>query len=56
MAGWWMLKNRAIRAQIRIGVDKVEQNFSAHAWLVVGDIIVLGGADAAARFVTLESR
>jgi len=56
MAGWWMLKNRAIGAQIRIGVDKVEQDFSAHAWLVVGDVIVLGGKDAAARFVTLKSR
>ncbi len=55
LAGWWMLKMRAIRAQVRIGVDKSEQGFSAHAWLVVDNKVVLGGADAAARFVVLKA-
>ena len=55
LGGWWMLKARSIPAQVRIGVDKGEQGFSAHAWLVIGETIVLGGADAAARFVVLRA-
>ena len=48
-----MLKSRGIASRIRIGVDKSEQTLAAHAWLTVDDITVLGGADAAARFVEL---
>jgi hypothetical protein len=55
LGGWWMFKTRRIPAQIRIGVDKNEQGFSAHAWLVIGETIVLGGVDSAARFVVLRS-
>ena len=49
-----MLKSRGIASRIRIGVDKSEQALAAHAWLTVDDITVLGGADAAARFVELR--
>ena len=56
IAGWWMLKYRGIDARICIGVDKAESEFSAHAWLAIGDTIVLGGADAAVRFVVLEPK
>lgn len=56
IAGRWMFKYRGFDAKIRIGVDKVAEDFSAHAWLTIGDTIVLGGADAAARFVVLESK
>ncbi len=51
-----MFKYRGFDAKIRIGVDKVAEDFSAHAWLTIGDTIVLGGVDAAARFVVLESK
>ena len=55
LSGWWMLKRRKIPSQLRIGVEKGANGFSAHAWLCVGDTIVIGGEDAAARFVTLET-
>jgi hypothetical protein len=54
LGGWWMFKARRIPAQVRIGVDKNEQGFSAHAWLVIGETVVLGGADSAARYVVLK--
>ena len=56
VSGWYMLHRRGIGAAVRIGVQKDEQAFSAHAWLCVGDRILIGGEDASARFVTLESR
>jgi hypothetical protein len=56
ISGWCMLKMRSIDAQIRIGVEKCEDEVCAHAWLVVGDIIVLGGSDASARYSILEAR
>ena len=55
IAGCRMLESRSIRSKIRIGVDKDHEKFSAHAWLTVDDKIVLGGADASARFVELRS-
>ena len=55
LGGWWMFKARGIPAQVRIGVDKNDLGFSAHAWLVIGETVVLGGADSAARFVVLRA-
>jgi tRNA G37 N-methylase TrmD len=51
-----MLRRRSVRASVRIGVQKNSMGFAAHAWLCVGDVIVIGGEDAAMRFVTLEDR
>jgi hypothetical protein len=56
ISGWCMLKMRSIDAQIRIGVEKCEDGVCAHAWLVVGDIVVLGGSDASARYAVLAAR
>jgi len=54
LAGSWMLERRGIASRIRIGVDKESGRFSAHAWLTVDDVIVLGGAESAFRFVELQ--
>ncbi len=56
VSGWYLLHRRGIEATVRIGVQKDEQAFSAHAWLRVGDSIVIGGDDADLRFVTLAAR
>jgi len=54
IAGHRMLGSRGIQSRIRIGVEKTNDVFGAHAWLTVGDTTVLGGPDAAARFVELS--
>lgn len=46
-AGWLLLKRRGITATIRFGVAKSEVGLIAHAWLMVGSEIVLGGEIAA---------
>jgi hypothetical protein len=56
ISGWLMLRRRGIRAVVRIGVDKNVSDFSAHAWLCVGERVIIGGEDAPLRFVTLERR
>ncbi len=55
VSGWYMLRRRGIGAAVRIGVQKSEQTLSAHAWLCVGDRILIGGEDAAMRYTALES-
>lgn len=45
-AGWLLLKRRGITATIRFGVAKSEVGLTAHAWLMVGSEIVLGGEAA----------
>ena len=54
IAGHRMFESRGIESRIRIGVEKTNDAFGAHAWLTVGDTTVLGGPDAAARFVELS--
>jgi hypothetical protein len=51
-----MLERRHIPARIDVGVQKQADGLRAHAWLVVDRRIVLGGEDARARYVTLESQ
>ncbi len=52
VAGWMLLKRRGMAATIRLGVKKDEGKLAAHAWLIVGEEAVLGGA-AAASFTPL---
>jgi hypothetical protein len=46
VAGYLLLKRRGIAATIRFGVNKSDAGLAAHAWLIVGDQIVLGGEAA----------
>jgi transglutaminase superfamily protein len=41
-----ILARRGIRAELRLGVRKVHEEFSAHAWVVCDGRIVLGGGIA----------
>ncbi len=43
IAGAIMLRRRGIETIIRFGVNRADGGLSAHAWLLVGDTIVLGG-------------
>ncbi|MFM7022546.1 MAG: lasso peptide biosynthesis B2 protein [Flavobacteriales bacterium] len=40
----WMLKKRGIPSTIYFGVKKEGQELKAHAWLKVGEIVVIGRA------------
>lgn len=53
VAGTFLLAVRGIRgSKIRLGVRKGENGLEAHAWLLLGDTILLGGREAA-NFVAL---
>jgi len=56
LSGWIMLQRRHRTARIELGVDRRPDGLVAHAWLVVGQRVVLGGADPRARYATLEPR
>ncbi len=47
VAGKLLLARRAIAGGVvRIGVRKREGNLEAHAWLLLGDMVLLGGEEA----------
>jgi len=46
VAGWLLLARRGISGQIRFGVRKEQGVVFAHAWLMVGREILLGGDEA----------
>jgi len=52
IAGSLLLRRRGIATIIRFGVAHSEAGLSAHAWLIVGDQILLGG-EAASDFQPL---
>jgi hypothetical protein len=56
LSGWIMLRRRHLAARMELGIDKRTDTVAAHAWLVVDERVVLGGQDARARFVVLETR
>jgi hypothetical protein len=43
IAGAIMLRRCGIATIIRFGLNRADGGLSAHAWLLVGDTIVLGG-------------
>lgn len=43
IAGALLLRRRGIATTIRLGVNRGDNGLAAHAWLLVGDTIVLGG-------------
>lgn len=52
VAGWLLLKRRGIPSVLRFGVRRRNGALEAHAWLRVGEAIVLGG-DEAESFVPI---
>lgn len=53
LAGSMLLWRRGIASSIRLGVRKEDDALAAHAWLMVGEAIVLGGGSETASFVSL---
>ena len=44
LATWWLLQRRGIRAELNIGVNKDDGDFSAHAWVsYMGNTLVEAG-------------
>lgn len=55
LAAWWMLRSRGHAAQLMYGVSNdLKIGFSAHAWVEVDGITVVGGR-AAREFTVLTS-
>lgn len=46
VAGFLLLKRRGIASTIQFGVNLDHETFAAHAWLLVGDKIILGKSGA----------
>lgn len=46
LAGWLMLRRRGITALVRLGVRSESGKVSAHAWLVLGQRVLMGGEEA----------
>ena len=49
-----MLAQRGHASELRVGVAKAGQDFSAHAWLVVGDRVLIGDEELG-QYTTLTS-
>ena len=52
LAGDWLCARARVPVALEFGVSRGPRGIEAHAWLVSGDRIILGGAEAA-RFVVL---
>ena len=47
LAGWQLLRQQGLNARIQLGVQHhAETGLGAHAWLVLGDRVLLGGKEA----------
>lgn len=47
LAALLMLRWRGVRTVIRLGVRKKAGTIDAHAWLMLGDLVLLGGQESA---------
>lgn len=46
LAGWLMLRRRGIGALVRLGVRNESGRVAAHAWLMLGQTVLMGGEEA----------
>jgi hypothetical protein len=53
---WWLLRRRAIPAEVVIGSHRVDGRFEAHAWVEVDGQPVDDTPDVRERFAVLEGR
>ena len=52
LATWWLLQRRGIRAELNIGVNKDDGDFSAHAWVEYMGKTLVEADDVTERFST----
>jgi Transglutaminase-like superfamily len=50
MTLWWMLRQRGIASELRIGVRKKDDIFTAHAWLECQGIVLNDSAEVSTDF------
>jgi Transglutaminase-like superfamily len=50
MTLWWMLRQRGIASELRIGVRKEDDIFTAHAWLECQGIVLNDSAEVSTDF------
>ncbi len=50
---WWLLKRKGIDAQLRIGVQKEDSVFAAHAWLELDGKVLIDSEDTVQRYCTM---
>lgn len=53
LAVWWLLQLRGIHADLRIGVNKDEEQLHAHSWVELVGEILIGGENADKQYVTI---
>lgn len=46
LAGWLMMRRRGVRPVIRLGVRTEAGTVYAHAWLMLGQVVLIGGEEA----------
>jgi hypothetical protein len=47
LAGWYWLQRNGMTGRIYLGVKQsAEEGLGAHAWLALGDLVLLGGKEA----------
>ena len=56
MTLWWMLGRRGIASELRIGVRKEADTFTAHAWLECQGIILNDSAEVGTDFTPFARR
>lgn len=55
LALWWLLRQRGIPADLRIGVRKDAGSFEAHAWVETNGTVLSESGEQHTHFVPLES-
>ena len=53
LASWWLLARRGITTELKIGVNKENGNFDAHAWVEYHGLALTDLSDPRSRFSTL---
>ena len=56
MTLWWMLGRRGIASELRIGVRKEDNIFTAHAWLECQGIVLNDSAEVGTNFTPFAER
>ena len=56
LAAWWLLARRGIESELKIGVNKDEGKFNAHAWVEYRGNVLVDTADVGERFSSFEVR
>ena len=55
LATWWLLARRGIQSELKIGVNKDEGEFSAHAWVEYQGNVLVDTADVGKRFSAFDT-